>query len=144
MCPALQLAELSLIIPSLSDRGRLDLCFVEDDLVVEYFVQHRKSDGPTTLLERRPLESVKHGCNAGSIVVSIYHKASCSSLNRFQLIYVFVRGGVPNCAGVLQNGADVAFVCCLFQVDGADLQIAPQEAQSLIGFGTDVINVLVP
>jgi hypothetical protein len=38
----------------------------------------------------------------------------------------------------------VAFVCLFFNGGGTDVQVATQEAKSLIGFTTDVVDVAFP
>ena len=58
------------------------------------------------MLQGRPAKAVKHCCDAGSAVVVMEDKSSCSTLHILKLVIVLRGVWIPHCAGILHCGSD--------------------------------------
>ena len=56
----------------------------------------------------------------------------------FQCLDIVGCEGIPNRAGILYYRSYECFVCCIFQPLIGDLNVAPEEAQGLVGFVADI------
>ena len=107
-------------------------------------VDHGESVGASAFLEGRPLQLCQHVGDTGCVTVAVKDKTRCSSLDLLEVVCGLLSVGIPDAAGILDDGSYHGFVCQLPGFAGGHFQIPPQEAQRSVGFVVDVVDVGVP
>ena len=90
------------------------------------------------------MQLFSHGVHTRWSSVVLFHPSCCPPLNLFQCLDIVGCEGIPNRAGILYYRSYECFVCCIFQPLIGDLNVAPEEAQGLVGFVADISDVSVP
>ena len=76
--------------------------------------------------------------------VVLFYPSYCLPLNFFQCLDVVVSEWIPDRAGILKHRSHDYFVCRVFKSFICSFDVSSEEAQGLVGFIADIVDVGIP